>query len=183
MKEPNEVIGIDPGFTNIGVVTLHPRSGDLKRHMLLDGTIHRSKSSVELGNSLRAFGIAREIFEEIAKEPGTKIVVVEGPSLFSGSRSFITAEKLARARQALYDLAGFYLEDFIYYEIAPTEAKKALTGNGKATKDMMGDMAERQYPTFPHWRKKDNTLADALGIALCGLNKYKVARLKGSADG
>ena len=60
------------------------------------------------------------------------------------------------------------------HRIAPTSAKKALTGSGKASKEDMVAAASK----LPGWvdqgsKKRNEAVADAVGVAICALKEIQ----------
>lgn len=140
----------------------------LDRHVVVNGQVPLKKPKPDM--SARVFRIYHEMFKFIHKREGMKIIAVEGPSYVRGSASM---EQLARCRQSVYDMAAFFLDDFIWIEVAPTQAKRAATGKGSATKEEVAGAAYEKAGGDPDVYSKYNyTIGDAVAVALAAAERY-----------
>lgn len=149
------VLGIDPGTaaTGYGVV----RRNDHTNVALVECGVIRTSPKEPLAERIR------EIYDEIVA-----LIVRHHPAAMSVEDVFYgknakSSLKLGHARGAIL-LAGAH-HDLIIAEYAPREIKKAVVGNGNATKDQIGFMVKQQL------RLKDAPspadAADGVAAALC----------------
>lgn len=154
-SNPLTVVGIDPGSgaTGYGVVT----RGEDGRLTLLECGVVRTTPKAPLADRIR------EIFEEIVEvlerfQPGA--VSVE--AVFQG-KNVRSALVLGHARGAI--LLAASLQGIRIHEYSPREIKKAVVGNGNATKDQVGFMVQERLrlkaPPAP------SDAADGVAAALC----------------
>jgi crossover junction endodeoxyribonuclease RuvC len=148
-------MGVDPGtaVTGYGVLSSE-ESGSLS---LLECGVIRTSSGEPLPTRIR------EIFEgiqEIIDQFHPEVVVVEDVFQGKNVRSALT---LGHARGAI--LLAASLADLRIAEYSPREIKKAVVGNGSATKDQVGFMVTR------HLRLADppapSDASDGVAAALC----------------
>lgn len=163
------VIGIDPGLAKVGWAVVG------------DGVIAAGRF-----NTTPADGTDTERIAKIAlwlmgtiKDHDVAAVAVETQHLDSGSRGTerdaksYDAQGVAACRGAVAALCA--LTGLPVYEVAPSTAKKALTGNGRASKEQMRAMAQA---IFPKGVRVSFDAADAAGIARAGQNRWKDANLQ-----
>ncbi len=148
-------MGVDPGtaVTGYGVLSSE-ESGSLS---LLECGVIRTSSGEPLPSRIR------EIFEgiqEIIDQFHPEVVVVEDVFQGKNVRSALT---LGHARGAI--LLAASLADLRIAEYSPREIKKAVVGNGSATKDQVGFMVTK------HLRLADppapSDASDGVAAALC----------------
>jgi crossover junction endodeoxyribonuclease RuvC len=149
------ILGIDPGtaVTGYGVVA---KEGGGAVSLVECGVV---RTSADVALALRI----REIYEEVAaliSRHAPDVVVVE--DVFYG-KNVQSALKLGHARGAI--LLAAALGDISIAEYTPREIKKAVVGNGNATKDQVSFMVQQQLrlktPPSPH------DAADGVAAALC----------------
>jgi len=148
-------MGVDPGtaVTGYGVLSSE-ESGSLS---LLECGVIRTSSGEPLPSRIR------EIFEgiqEIIDQFHPEVVVVEDVFQGKNVRSALT---LGHARGAI--LLAASLANLRIAEYSPREIKKAVVGNGSATKDQVGFMVTK------HLRLADppapSDASDGVAAALC----------------
>lgn len=154
------VLGIDPGLTRqnpTGLALLND-SGKL----LSSETFAPARSKMPWQNFL--YVLADEILEFVWSEKDRiDLIAYELPHVAINAQSAI---KLAHVCGMVITSASRY--EIPVIGVQPSEAKKALTGKGNASKDLMIFEAQQQFGlSLP----KD--IADACGIALAGLAKYR----------
>lgn len=151
------IVGIDPGTsaTGYGVVR---RTGDGRLSLLECGVV-RTTAQTPLAARIR------EIFEEI-------VVVLERfhptavsvEAVFQG-KNVRSALVLGHARGAI--LLAASLQDVAIHEYSPREIKKAVVGNGNASKDQVGFMVQERLRLKTPPAPAD--AADGVAAALCHL--------------
>jgi crossover junction endodeoxyribonuclease RuvC len=149
------ILGIDPGtaVTGYGVVA---KEGGSAVSLVECGVVRTSA-----GEAL-AIRI-REIYEEVTTlitRHNPSVMVVE--DVFQG-RNVQSALKLGHARGAI--LLAAALGEIPIVEYSPREIKKAVVGNGNATKDQVGFMVQQQLRLESPPSPAD--AADGVAVALC----------------
>jgi len=161
------VVGIDPGTTatGYGVVAREPGG----EPTLLECGVFRTTAKAPL------HGRIREIFEgvdQVLERFSPDVVSVEAVFQGKNARSALV---LGHARGAV--LVAASLRDLTIAEYAPREIKKAVVGNGGATKEQVGLMVQERL------RLKDppspSDAADGVAAALCYLTLAVDGRLAG----
>jgi crossover junction endodeoxyribonuclease RuvC len=149
------ILGIDPGtaVTGYGVVA---KAGGGAVSLVECGVV---RTSPNVALALRI----REIYEGVSaliSRHSPDVVVVE--DVFYGKNAQ-SALKLGHARGAI--LLAAALGDILIAEYSPREIKKAVVGNGNATKDQVSYMVQQQLrlktPPSP------TDAADGVAAALC----------------
>jgi crossover junction endodeoxyribonuclease RuvC len=149
------VVGIDPGTTATGYgVVARKADGALS---LLECGVFRTTAAAPLHRRIR------EIFEgvdQVLERHAPDVVSVEAVFQGKNARSALV---LGHARGAV--LVAASLRDLQIAEYAPREIKKAVVGNGNATKDQVGYMVQERLrlksPPTP------SDAADGVAAALC----------------
>ncbi|MHC4414466.1 MAG: crossover junction endodeoxyribonuclease RuvC [Planctomycetota bacterium] len=162
------VLGIDPGLsvTGYGFVEL-PRGDQVPRRVV--GGILRLKAKAPM-----AYRLA-QLYEDLSAvldELDPEVMVVE--QLFSHYRHVRTAILMGHARGVVL-LAG-QSKGLRIDELQPTEVKKAITGNGHATKVQMQQAVMSQCRLAEPPSPPD--VADAIAIALCASRRLDTPPLE-----
>ena len=149
------ILGIDPGtaITGYGVVAKEA-----------DGAVSLVECGVVRTSPGQPLAVRiREIYEAVTiliTRHAPSVVVVE--DVFQG-KNVQSALKLGHARGAI--LLAAALGEIPIAEYSPREIKKAVVGNGNATKDQVGFMVQQQLRlTAP---PKPADAADGVAVALC----------------
>jgi len=159
------ILGIDPGLniTGYGCVRLDAIGGE---PALVEGGVFRFKSSDDMTLRLtQLYDDVGSVLDDLAPD----VVVVE--QLFSHYRHARTAILMGHARGVV--LLAAQQRSITLDELMPTEVKKAVTGNGHATKRQMQQavMAQCRLDALP----EPADLADAIAIALCAARRLQAA--------
>ncbi len=149
------ILGIDPGTAVTGYGVVAKEGGSAVS--LVECGVVRTSSGEALADRIR------EIYEEITAlitRHAPSVVVVE--DVFQG-KNVKSALTLGHARGAI--LLAAALGEIPIAEYSPREIKKAVVGNGNATKDQVGFMVQQQLrlkaPPSP------SDAADGVAVALC----------------
>lgn len=152
------ILGLDPGYGRMGFGVVYVSSGNVELvdygvAVTVTGDAFESRL-LSLANDLHA------LFEHHRPH----VVAVE--KLFFG-KSSTTAMKVAEARGVAMLMAA--QAGASVFEFTPAQIKKALTGDGKASKAGMQKMVKEvlQLPQIP----KPDDAADALAVAIVAANK------------
>jgi crossover junction endodeoxyribonuclease RuvC len=157
LEDRARVVGIDPGTRIAGyaVVDFNAR-GDAA---IVDAGVFRLDATAPLATRIH------QLFEDI-----TALLAEHSPShmaleaVFSHTDHARTAIQMAHGRGVV--LLAAEMRGLPVAELPPAEVKRALTGNGNATKAQMqrAVMTQCGLATMP----EPPDVADAIGIALCG---------------
>ncbi len=149
------ILGIDPGTAVTGYGVVAKEGGSAVS--LVECGVVRTSSREALPVRIR------EIYEEVAAliaRHAPSVVVVE--DVFQG-RNVQSALKLGHARGAI--LLAAALDEIPIAEYSPREIKKAVVGNGNATKDQVAFMVQQQLRLKAPPSPAD--AADGVAAALC----------------
>ncbi|MCH7856588.1 MAG: crossover junction endodeoxyribonuclease RuvC [Gemmatimonadetes bacterium] len=149
------ILGIDPGTAITGYGVVAKESGGAVS--LVECGVVRTSSGEVLAVRIR------EIYEAVTTlitRHTPSVVVVE--DVFLG-KNVQSALKLGHARGAI--LLAAALGDIPIAEYSPREIKKAVVGNGNATKDQVGFMVQQQLRLKSPPSPAD--AADGVAAALC----------------
>jgi crossover junction endodeoxyribonuclease RuvC len=157
MKETHhrKIIGIDPGtlLTGYGVISIDAG----RQFKALDYGCIRPPSTQPLTMRYR---IIFEGIETLLDRFEPEAMAVETQYIHKNPQSAI---KLGMARGMA--ILAATLREIPVFEYAPSRAKQAVVGNGKASKLQIQGMVQRLLflPTLPH----PQDAADALALAIC----------------
>lgn len=156
-KERSIIIGIDPGtiITGYGIITT-----DGREYRPLDYGCIRPPSKYKLSDR---YLIIFEALGEILDKYTPHVLVVETQYV---SKNVQSAIKLGMARGITIIAAK--LRKIPVIEYAPTEAKKAVTGNGLASKHQVQGMVRHLLNLKEIPQPED--AADALALTICHAN-------------
>lgn len=159
-SESNEIIlGVDPGTTVCGYGCIQAQSSGSGFTPIDYGCI-RPPARYQLSH--RYLTLYDSLRLLIAKLRPT-VLVLETQFVHSRHNNVQSAIKLSMAR-GIAMLVGKQ-QGLSIYEYAPTQAKKAVVGNGKASKLQVQYMVQK-YLNLPELPQPDDA-ADALALALC----------------
>jgi crossover junction endodeoxyribonuclease RuvC len=167
LEEPNIILGVDPGtrITGYGIISMHHQVCDL-----LDYGCIRPPPNLKL--SERYLVIFDSIEELIAKHQ-PHVLVVETQYVHKNVQS---ALKLGMARGAVMIAAK--RKGLSVFEYAPTVAKRAVVGNGKASKFQVQRMVQSLLKLASPPQPED--AADALALAIC--HAHSASHLRASYE-
>ena len=165
------IVGIDPGLrlTGYGCVDQGPLNAD---PVLVEGGVLRLPQKESLTVRLG------QLYEDLAgvlAELKPDLMVVE--QVFTHHRHLRTSMLMGHARGVV--LLAAHQAGVETDELAATEVKKALTGNGHATKRQMQMTVMHQCGLTSIPEPAD--VADAIAIALCAARRLSAARLGAEA--
>lgn len=191
------LIGIDPGPRHLGIAAVETRSGIIE-WADYDGTgwdpgegvpwPHFATRARELTEALR--GRYRGRWSALA---------IESAAYTRGRGNQV--EWMAAQRQAIVSATlGYGPPDMIVMAVTPQQAKRAIAGNGRATKQQVANAAalvvrSQPYPTTGdrlEWEpaylktgepnKRTETIADAIAIATAGVGLVRGRERRESCD-
>ena len=154
-REPGSYLGIDPGLVRTGYAVLERTPGG---PVLREGGVIRSTGRLSLAE--RIHEIAAGI-EEVFDEYRPQVMAVE--QIFSLGRNPKSSLKMAHARGAVLLIAAQRQIPVVH--LTPTQVKRLLTGNGRASKEQIQRAVRRELRLEK--LLEPNDVADATAIALC----------------
>jgi len=148
-------LGVDPGLNCTGYALLD-RTHD--GPILREGGVIRSQAKMPLAERVLEIG---QGLRDLIAEYQPDLMAIE--QVFSFGRNPKTALLMAHARGAILMTAAEHKIPIIHY--TPTQIKKLLTGNGRASKAQIQFAIQRELrlQKIP----EPNDVADASAIALC----------------
>lgn len=162
-KEYPIIFGIDPGtrITGYGIIQVTARG-----FILLDFGCIRPKA--ELDAAPKYYTLFNALQTLLAKHH-PDYVAIETQFI---CKNVLSAMKLGKAQAAALIAAAAL--NIPVYEFAPKQAKRAVTGNGSASKEQIQKMVQLLLQ-LPHLPQPEDA-ADALALAICLANtlKYKL---------
>jgi len=159
-------VGVDPGFGCTGVVVISKSGIEGWDALVSDSKLPLEQRMALVMNavSMRRWDVGRD------KDQG-EVFALETNHV-TGGRSAQSALKQRELIGVLATNAWHQGADIV--RIAPTSAKKALTGSGKAPKeDMVEAMYEYEGAPLGLSRAKREAVADALVVAIAGVEKWE----------
>ncbi len=154
------ILGIDPGSIKCGYGLL-----DLKKRTIIAAGADVIRTRPTEALSVRINVIYNQI-SKIIEEYKPDVVAVE--SIFHG-KNIQSAFTLGHARGVILLAIAQHNKQFLEY--SPREVKKAVTGNGNASKQQVRYMVEQMLKLKSIPESED--AYDALAVALCHYNKVK----------
>lgn len=157
-----KILGIDPGTRNLGYCILEL---DTNKYTLVEAGLLKLKKNVlkeqilEMANGIDLI-LDQNVVDEVAIED---MFFAHNPK---------TTLKLAQFRGALCLKIVLKVGD--YEEYTPLQVKKAITGNGKSTKEQVAFMVKRLLNLKKEIKPYDIT--DAMAVAITHAQRVKLRR-------
>jgi crossover junction endodeoxyribonuclease RuvC len=160
------ILGIDPGLAITGYACVDLAPAETEPALVEAGVLRFSRRHAMAARLEHLFRDLTDLVGEL--EPDHLVV----EQLFSHYRHARTSILMGHARGVIL-LAG-QRGGLDLHELAPAEVKKAIAGNGQATKRQvqLAVMAQCGLESVP----EPPDLADAIAIALCGARRLVAAR-------
>ncbi len=156
------ILGIDPGSRNLGYCIIH---WDGKKFTLVEAGLLKMKEKELQSQMLELV----EGLDVILRSHTIDEVAIEDIFFAYNPKSVI---KLAQFRGAL--CLKILQEIGFFHEYTALQVKKAVTGNGKATKEQVAFMVKRLFGIKKEIKPFDIT--DAMAIALTHLQRVKMRK-------
>lgn len=152
------ILGLDPGYGRMGFGVVFVSGGSIE---LIDYGVMVTTSGDTFEN--RLLNLANDLSDLFSHHKPHAVAIEK---LFFG-KSSTTAMRVAEARGVALLMCA--QSGAPVFEFAPAQIKKALTGDGKATKASMQKMV-KELLRLPKPPKPDDA-ADALAVAITASNK------------
>ncbi len=156
------ILGIDPGSRNLGYCIVH---WDGKKFTLIEAGLLKMKEKELQSQMVELI----EGIDVILRSHTIDEVAIEDIFFAYNPKSVI---KLAQFRGAL--CLKILQEIGFFHEYTALQVKKAVTGNGKATKEQVAFMVKRLFGIKKEIKPLDIT--DAMAIALTHLQRVKMRK-------
>ncbi|HIQ28433.1 MAG TPA: crossover junction endodeoxyribonuclease RuvC [Sulfurovum sp.] len=156
------ILGIDPGSRNLGYCIIHWNG---KNFSLIEAGLLKMKEKELQAQMIELI----EGIDLILKTHVIDEVAIEDIFFAFNPKSVI---KLAQFRGAL--CLKILQEVGFFHEYTALQVKKAVTGNGKATKEQVAFMVKRLFGIKKEIKPLDIT--DAMAIALTHLQRVKIRK-------
>lgn len=158
MSEGRIIMGVDPGYGRMGFGVIYVQGNECQ---LLDYGVATTTAGDNFEN--RLLSLANDLHD---------LVVHHQPDMFAVEKLFFgksstTTMQVAEARGVALLMAAQVGAPV--FEFTPAQIKKAVTGDGKATKTAMQKMVQ-QLLNLPKIPKPDDA-ADALAVAITASTK------------
>lgn len=165
--EEHVIIGIDPGtrITGYGIIAIKGNT-----YRLIDFGCIRPPTNLKLTDR---YHIIFEGIESLLEKHKTGALVVETQFVQKNVQS---AMKLGMARGVI--IVAAKRKGIPVFEYSPTQAKKAVVGNGRAGKLQVQNMVARLLALSSLPEPED--AADALALAICHAHTTKYRQLLGA---
>lgn len=155
-----KALGIDPGLMTTGYGVLEQQGGKIR--LIEAGTIRTGDSRVPLPIRLRRL---HEELEVLLDDHEPDVMALE--QLYANYEHPRTAILMGHARGVICLAAG--LHDIPLFHYTASEVKSAVTGNGRASKEQIGQFVRRTFALVDTPGPADVT--DAVAIAMCHLQR------------
>lgn len=152
------VLGIDPGSRRAGIAVIEQKSPGGPMTMLMAETLRLESIDQHTARLL----LIHDSVEEAIRLHKPNLMTIETPVYGLDPLAML---KLGRAQASAILAATRH--DLEVREIYPKAVKKAITGNGNASKEQVAGMVQTYLPGQEIPTSTDAT--DAIAIALCGI--------------
>ena len=156
------VLGIDPGYDIVGFAILEEKKG---YHLKDCGIIRTDRNSSFFDRLV----IVRKELLNLINDYKIKHCAIER-IFFSINKK--TAVDVAQARGVILEVVRSKGIDI--YEYSPNQIKKAITGNGKANKRVVGEMVQKLLKLKEKIKQDD--ACDAVAAAICHTQSYHLMK-------
>ncbi len=153
MKKDRIILGIDPGTTVMGYGLIHQKGNKIE--LITLGVVKLNKLSNQAQKLQKIFKRTLSLIEEFHPDE----MAIEAQFFGKNVQSML---KLGRA-QGVAIAAALY-RDIPYVEYAPKKIKKAITGNGSASKEQVAAMLKSvlKFDEIPEFLDATDGLAAAV---------------------
>lgn len=158
------ILAIDPGFERVGIAIIEK---DKSKENLVYSNCFKTSSKLIFNKRLREIG---EEIENIIKEYQPKALAIEKLYFTTNQK---TAMGVSEARGVIiYTASRNNLE---IYEYTPPQIKIAVTGYGKASKEMVMSMVPKLIKVKNNTRSDDELDAIAIGLTCLACERFDLS--------
>jgi crossover junction endodeoxyribonuclease RuvC len=148
------ILAIDPGFERIGIAILEKDS--FKKESIIYSNCFKTPSTLIFPKRLEMIGLE---IEKVIKKYKPKALAIEKLYMTTNQK---TVMNVAEVRGMIIYLATKNKLDI--YEYSPPQIKLAITGYGKASKEMILSMLGKLIKLDPKIKSDDELDAIAIGL-------------------
>ena len=162
-----KIIAIDPGFERVGIAIIeHSLRG---KDILVYSACFKTKASIPFHERLTLIGIE---IDRLIKKYNPKALAIEKLYFTTNQK---TAMNVAEARGVIIYCAS--AKKLSIFEYTPPRIKLAVTGYGKATKDMVIRMVPKLIEMKTTTNSDDELDAIAIGLTCLACEKMALDQL------
>jgi Holliday junction resolvasome RuvABC endonuclease subunit len=160
-------IGFDPSLTHFGYAIAHYDAPGVPVHFIETGvwtTAPTRSEAKTAGYARRCEGLARSLFDLVARFGRPALVACEGTAIPFGRTSMQTVAALGRVRGLVDAFAA--AQALTVVEFQPAHLKRLLTGDQKASKATIRAVVETAYPELERlWPARQSDIEHAADAA------------------
>ncbi|MEI6659815.1 MAG: crossover junction endodeoxyribonuclease RuvC [bacterium] len=160
------ILAIDPGYERVGIAILEKSQG--KRDALIYSNCFKTKASKAFHDRLSDIG---DELEDVIQKYKPEALAIEKLYLSTNQK---TAMNVAEARGVMIYIASQNGLDI--YEYTPPQIKVAVTGYGKASKDMIMSMVPKLIKIESPIKSDDEMDALAIGLTCLACEKFSTGK-------
>ncbi len=159
-----KILAIDPGFERIGIAIIEKTF--LKKDLLIYSNCFKTSAKIPFPERLRNIGNEVEV---IIKKYKPKVLSIEKLYFTTNQK---TVMGVSEARGAIIYVAS--KNNLSIYEYTPPQIKVAVTGYGKATKQMVMSMVPKLIEMDSNIKSDDEIDAIAIGLTCLACEGYNL---------
>jgi Holliday junction resolvasome RuvABC endonuclease subunit len=167
------VVGIDPGMHGLHAAMVHVEEDELVLAQVKANNNRFKLASAVLSYLFAETGLVIQAAKSRWPDEET-LVFIEEP-LVAGARNIRTALKMSQAVGAMVAGVGIYTDKC--YLVPVSTWKKAVIGNGSASKEQVALWLSRHHPSYSSQCDGSQDLTDACCIARFGVGVHADAAL------
>jgi crossover junction endodeoxyribonuclease RuvC len=165
-KNKMKVLAIDPGFERVGIAIIEKTY--LQKDKLVYSICFKTSPKIPLSERIKNIGLE---VEKVIKKYNPKVFAIEKLYFTTNQK---TAMGVAEARGAMLYIAS--KNDLTICEYTPPQIKLAVTGYGKASKEMIMSMVPKLIDVNKGVNSDDELDAIAIGLTCLACEKLVFKR-------
>lgn len=158
------ILAIDPGFERVGIAIIEKNKS---KDILVYSNCFKTSNKLPFEKRLRAIGIE---LEKIIKDYKPEILAIEKLYFTTNQK---TAMGVSEARGVMVYIAS--VNNLKIYEYTPPQIKIAVTGYGKASKEMVMSMVPKLIKIKDNIKSDDELDAIAIGLTCLACGKFNLS--------
>lgn len=160
-----KILSIDPGFERVGIAIIEKTS--LKKDILVYSECFKTSAKIPFNERLKNIGIE---IEKIIKKYKPKILAIEKLYFTTNQK---TVMGVSEARGVIIYIAS--KNNLSVYEYTPPQIKVAVTGYGKASKEMIMSMVPKLIDIKTNINSDDEIDAIAVGLTCLACEGFRLS--------
>ena len=162
-----KILSIDPGFERVGIAVIEKTN--LKKDVLVFSECFKTRADIPFYERLKKIGTE---VENIIKKYKPESLAIEKLYFTTNQK---TVMGVSEARGAIIYVAS--KNDLLVYEYTPPQIKVAVTGYGKASKEMVMSMVPKLIDVDININSDDELDAIAIGLTCLACEKLDFKRV------